>query len=281
MNRMAQHSHLALPVLLAIFSSALSAQPAAELPQFEVASVKPTDLSTGQIVIRFRVDPGGRLTITAWELIGFIEAAFGLDYDQISGSAGWPEQIRYDVQAVPPQDSGIKDFRTGRYRIADERLRQMLQALLMTRFHLQFHWETKMRDVYLLKLGDKPPAFHPASVDPSLPRPLEGSIWWDDFRQWKIRNATMADLAREASLPGAPVLDKTGLSGAFDYEQKETEKFKWSGPDLSQEERNSEFSSAHHSSFLILLQELHLKLEKSKAPIEIYLIDHVEKPTAN
>jgi len=77
------------------------------------------------------------------------------------------------------------------------------------------------------------------------------------------------------------VLDKTGLSGAFDYTQKETEKFRPSGPDLSQEERISEFSSAHQASLLNLLQERHLKLEKSKGPIEIFVIDHVENPTAN
>lgn len=287
---MVQNPQWALPVLVAMFASALCAQEsrggqvrdaAVKLPEFEVASVKPTDMR-GDILVYVRVYPGGRVEVSGCELSCLIRIAFGLSYQKITGGADWTDEIKYQVEAVPPKDSGIQDFRYGSFKIADARLRGMLQALLITRFQLKFHWETRTGEVYLLKLGSKPPAFHSTSVDASSPAALDGSIY-GSIRQWVLHGATMADVAQFASthILGVPVLDRTGLSGRFDYKQSPTEPYKPSRPDMSQAESYSEFSSAYHSSFMNFLQELHLRLERTKGPVETFVIDGAEKPSPN
>ena len=289
-------SQRALPVLLAILASTASAQesPTTEvkhaagwLPEFEVASVKPTDLS-GDIKVGTQVYPGGRIVISGCELTGLIRIAYQLSYQEISGEADWTDRVRYDVEAVPPEAmrAAIRDLRHGTFTIADEHLRQMLQALLRTRFQLQFHRETRTGKVYLLKQASKRPALHPTDVDLSSPRAPYGRIHFRQWRdcgsgrcpagEWALEAATMADVAGYASanaLGGTPVLDRTGLSGAFDYKQ--------SRADVDSADRDVDFASALASSFLNFLQELHLKLELAKGPVETFVIDRAEKPLPN
>ena len=74
------------------------------------------------------------------------------------------------------------------------------------------------------------------------------------------------------------MLDKTGLSGAFDYIQSASTVYVPAPIEMIRPERGSDDFA---SSFLNFILELHLKLEKSKGPIEIFVIDHVENPTAN
>lgn len=252
------------------------------LSQFEVASVKPTDVS-GDNLVDLRVYPGGRVMVRGCELLGLIKVAFGLSYQQVAGGPDWIRQIKYDVEALPPKDSGIKDWRYGAWKVADAQLRQMLQGLLISRFQLKFHRETSMGDVYLLKQSTKPPAFHPTSVESSSLRTRVGSVHWLGLRQWVLDAATMADVADYAAvvLGGVPVLDRTGLSGPFDYKQVPTEAYKPNRSDMSQAERENEFQSALSSSFLNFLQELHLTLERAKGPVERFVIDRAEKPLPN
>jgi uncharacterized protein (TIGR03435 family) len=271
--------HWALTFLLATFASALCGREsrtaqvgdaALRLPEFEVASVKPTDLSR-DILVATHVYPGGRVVISGCELIGLIEIAFQVLPWQISGAAVWAQEDKYEVEAVPPKamQASIEDLRVGHFEIADEHLREMLQSLLIHRFQLKFHWATKTGDVYLLKSNGKPPAFRPSRADPSSPR--YGSISWRGRRQWEIYAATMPQLAEylSAHVLGAPVLDRTGLIGRLDYKQTQ--------PGLDPADPGDDLSS----SFLRFIQELQLKLERTKGPVETFVIDRAAKPSAN
>jgi uncharacterized protein (TIGR03435 family) len=282
-NRIIQNSHWALPVLLATLASTLCGQEsrtapvsdaALGLPEFEVASVKPTDLS-GDIKVGVHVYPGGRVVISGCELMGLVEIAFQVPAWQISGAAVWTQEVKYDVEAVPPKamQASIKDLRFGVFEIADEHLRQMLQSLLIHRFQLEFHRATKTGDVYLLKRNGKPPAFHPTSADPSSPG--DGSIFWRGRRQWVIDAATMPQLAQylSAHVLGAPVLDRTELSGRFDYKQSQ--------PDVDPADRDGDFASVFTASCLRFIQELQLNLERTKGPVETFVIDRAAKPSPN
>jgi len=272
----------ALPVLIAILASTPRAQEsrtpqvrdaAVELPEFEVASVKPTDLSSGEIHVGVHVYPGGRVVIAGCDLKTLTRIAFQLSYQQISSGVDWTESIKYDVEAVPPKATraAITNLQYGVYRIGDEHLCQMLQALLIHRFQLEFHRATKTGDVYLLKQNGKPPAFHPAVADPSSPKAPGSRIIYRREGHWVIDAATMPQLAQylSESVLGAPVLDRTELSGRFDYTQRQ--------PALDPTDPNEDLSS----SFQRFLEELQLKLERAKGPVETFVIDRAAKPSPN
>src|SRR5882762_8699443 len=140
-------------------------KPAPELPQFEVASVKPADPNVPQMV-GVKVYPGGRVAISGLSLKTLTATAFRLSYWQISGGDAWTEKDNYNVEAKPGGNlrSSIKDLRHTLFGIEDEHLRQMLQALLIDRFQLKFHRETKTGDVYLLGRNGKTLGLHPTET---------------------------------------------------------------------------------------------------------------------
>src|SRR5262245_49708398 len=128
-----------------IFAAAMAAQPGAAQSEFEIASIKPIDPNAGIHMTGLQIFPGGRIVIPTTSLKGLIVTAFGLSYWQLSGGEPWMEKDLYDVEAKPPANlqPAITNLRHGLFDIDDERLRQMLQALLSDRFHLKFHRETK------------------------------------------------------------------------------------------------------------------------------------------
>ena len=105
-------------------------------------------------------------------------------------------------------------------------------------------------------------------ADPSADRSSFGGIGYVGGR-WSISATAMPQLARFASdhVLYAPVLDRTGLSGSFDYKQRQ----------LDLEPNYGDNSD----SFLRLIPELGLKLERSKGSVEIFVIDHAAKPSPN
>ena len=249
-------------------------KPALQLPEFEVASVKPVDPNVTH-EMGVRVYPGGRVVISAFPLKTLITTAFRLAYWQISGGDAWTEKDDYNLEARPAENSrsSIKDLRYTLFGIEDEHLCEMLQALLIDRFQLKFHRETKTGDVYLLERNGKTLALRPAEIpsaraDLSADRTSFGSIGYAGGR-WVISASAMPQLAKFASayILHAPVLDRTELSGSFDYKQRL--------PDL---EPNY---SDNSDSFLRLIPELGLRLARSKGPVEIFVIDHAAKPSPN
>src|SRR5450756_2144665 len=199
-------------------------EPAPELPEFEVASVKPVVPNVPHMV-GVRVYPGGRVVISTLSLKALIATAFRLPYWQISGGDAWTEKD--DVEAKPAERlrSSIKDLRYTVSGIEDEHLREMLQALLIDRFQLKFHRETKAGDVYMLERNGKTLGLHPtgtasAGANLSADSSPFGSIGFAGGR-WGIGNTAMPQLAKFAAdyVLHAPVLDRTELVGWFEYQQ--------------------------------------------------------------
>lgn len=185
----------------------------------------------------------------------------------ISGAA-WTEQIKYDIEALPPKEAAITNLQHGVFEIADERLRQMLQSLLIRRFQLQSHRATEMGNVYLLKRGSKQPAFH--LTDAAASSAGRVRILWSK-RQLALEAATMPQLAEFLSghVLGAPVLDRTGLSGRFDYAPENT------APDAPDPAVDLVPAA------LNFIEDIHLTLERTKGPVEVFVIDRAEKPSSN
>jgi uncharacterized protein (TIGR03435 family) len=174
-----------------------------------------------------RIYPGGRIIIRTFALKTLIHAAFDVPWARISGGDSWIEKDEYDLEAKPPADlkPPITDMRHSLFEIEDERLRAMLQALLVDRFQLKFHREVKTGKVYLLETSSKPIRLHPikaAAPDEAIPDAYRSfsSVGFAGGR-WVITDTSMAQFARLAgnAYLGAPVLDRTSLSGQFDYFQ--------------------------------------------------------------
>ena len=143
---------LLLAVGLIVAGAAANAQSApTKMPEFEVATIKPISQG-GMHMVSVKVSPGGRVVLQTQSLKSMICMAFDVSYWQVSG--GYTElDKKYDVQAKAPE-LGAADAYNERYTnfgMADERLRQMLQALLIERFQLKFHRETRTGDVYVLQ----------------------------------------------------------------------------------------------------------------------------------
>jgi uncharacterized protein (TIGR03435 family) len=245
---------------------------AAEQPRFEVASIK---LSVpgpdGRLHMGIEVYPGGRVEISAFRFKALVSTAFHLSGWQVSGGGAWVLKDYYTIEAKPSEEMqrSIKDLRHGLFDIEDERLREMLQALLIDRFKLKYHRETKTGDVYLLERNGKTLRLVPSEgkgPNPAIDMSATSSIGWAS--RWVIFNTSMPQLAKFAgdSYLHAAVLDRTGLSGQFDYREAVEHEEGARGDDVS---------------FLNMLSTVGLKLERSRGPVETLVIDNAEKPSPN
>jgi len=225
---------------------------------FEAASVKPTQGG------RARTIEPGRITYMNITLGEFITMAYGVKHYQISG----PEWIvtfgstdRYDVVAT-----------AGSPVSADE-VRRMLGPLLVERFHLAFHRETRELPVFALAVAKGGPKFKPGDGGAASIKPNgAGGYTYTNYAM-----ATLADSLSLMTAVGRPVLDRTGLAGVYSFDADLYRIPK----DLSP----ADFKKAMVDSdaiFSALPEELGLKLEPQKAPIEMLVIDHADKvPVAN
>lgn len=254
-------------VLVAAFGRAQ--QPVAMPLAFEVATVKPIDPNTREPSGMFTY-PGGRLTITRLTLKTVICEAYGVSDFQISGGPRWLEEDAYDIVGKPPASSDASKFSppTPKTPPTKEML-LMLQALLADRFQLKLHRETKDGPAYALMVAAKGPKLTPTK-NPDAFRYVGGGTTDDPQLPlfMSAENASMALLAlRLSDRFGRPVLDQTDLKGDFDF------KFKYEKDDLQ--------PGAPPSLVSAMQAQLGLRLVQTKAPVEILVIDHAEKPSLN
>ena len=264
-------------LLVAIFAATVFAQTTAGQLQFEVARIKPMDPNATVHRTGINIYPGGRLLIPGVTLRSLITTAFGVSYWQMSGAEPWIEKEQYDLEAIPPTDiqPAITNLRHGLFDIDDQRLREMLQALIVDRFHLTFHRETRTGKIYLLVKRGSTVAIHSTddgSVERRSPGDSNRSSIGFAGDKWNMFNTSMPQLAKWASdiIVHAPVLDRTELGGHFDYRQ--TTRLLDSEVD---------YGSNSEGPFFIFLQEMGLKLQEDKGPVEYFVIDHAEKATPN
>jgi len=230
----------------------------AQAPQssFEVASIKQ---HVGEVT--FSSDPmvrGGRVAATASTLMDMITNAYSLRYDQVSGGPGWATSDHYDIDAKPPGDAAPT---------ADQ-ARQMMQTLLAERFHLKVHRESREVPIYALVVAKNGPKLK-ASAPDAAPGGFVRAT--DKGQHMEATKGTMERLASQLShTAGRPVIDKTGLTGTYAYTL-----------DWFPSDRIPSPDSNLPSMFDALQDQLGLRLESTKGPQEILVIDRAEKPSEN
>jgi len=276
------------PVLFGLVNSpqirAQSPQPTAgRLPSFEVASIK---LSDSHSPLQGYHIVGDRFNATkpAEELI---EIAYGrngipLSSLQISGGPGWINSDSYDINAKVDDPFAEGEWKNLSFERQLEQVDLMLQSLLVSRFKLRIRHETKELPVWGLVLDKKGPKFpednsHLEDSGFRVYNPGGGEVGLSYTSSEISRFASFLSVQRE--LNPSMVVDKTGLHGHYSF------KIHWlSEPPLGlgRDAAGAAPSiSSGPSLFTALRDQLGLKLEPTKGPVEVIVIDHVERPSEN
>jgi uncharacterized protein (TIGR03435 family) len=236
--------------------------------EFEVASVKP-NLSVGQGVMGVEFLPGGRVSATRAPLALLIAAAYDVPVNDIDKGLTLLAAGRFDVEAR----AGAGALRPEASENARHRqLQVMLQSLLRERFKLAMHTETKDMPLYTLVIAKNGPRLKPSPPNRECPTVPCGSVGGGPASGLRGRDAELSALADTLSLfLDRPVRDRTGLHGRFDIDVPA-----WTSRDASSGRPAPDPSDP--SIFTVLEEQLGLKLEATRGPREIYVVDHVEVP---
>jgi uncharacterized protein (TIGR03435 family) len=235
-------------------------------PSFEVASIK-LHVATAQEQggrVGVWIGPGNRVSAYVSTLNGLAAYAYDVKAYRISGGPAWAATDRYDITAKTEGDGTP----------GEEIVRKMMQTLLADRFGLKFHREMKSLPMYALVAAKNGPKLRESSA--GVPSSME-------LRPGQLSATSMSMKSLVPLLSrfvDRPVLDQTGLTGNYDF------KLQWTldaglssgfGPGADA----SSSDSAGPSLFTAVQEQLGLKLESQKGPMEVLEIDHAEKPSEN
>ncbi|HEY1983966.1 MAG TPA: TIGR03435 family protein [Terracidiphilus sp.] len=251
------------------------------VPSYEVATIKPSTGNEGVVRMMFTADG---VSVSGAPLQMLLRDAFRTEDDRIVGAPGWVKSTRYDVQAkVSVEDAPkLKDLKI------DQR-RSMLVPLLVDRFNLKYHHETRELPSYSLviakgglKMKESAPPSAASKDGDRSPRSLmfngPGNLESTGTGTQFLAHA----LSREV---GRSIVDKTGLTGSYDYT------LHWrpdnapppmaGGPAGGPPHGDAGEDAGGPSLFTALQEQLGLKLEASKGMEDVIVIDHIDQPSAN
>ena len=232
---------------------------------FDVATVKPIDPDHPEAGRYYRMEGTDRFVAVNYTLKLLIAAAYDLNPRTISGGPGWVDSAKYDIVARTP----------GQVQPARPEQMAMLRALLADRFGLQFHREAKVFSIYELQVTKGGPKLKASTAAPdALPQVI--STVYPDRVKLPARNVTMADFVAmmQRALLDRPVVDKTGLSGRYDFD------LTWA-PDETQfggEAPKVADDAPSPPLFTALPQQLGLRLEATRGPVNALVIDGAKQP---
>jgi len=248
-----------------------------------------------------RMAPGGRFVAQNVTVKFLLEEAYGVKDSQLSGTPGWLDSEHYDIEAKA-EDAAVERERTLAPEQRHEQVMLMLQSMLADRFKLALHHETKALPVYALVVAKSGAKLHEtpaAPADSAPPEPLgkpgsgpapRGSIMMKGRGNLEVNGIALSLFADALSRQlGLLVVDQTGLKGEYDFTLKWTpddgqgQMFRGAGdPGTGQPAASAPTSDSSGPSIFTALQEqLGLKLESQKAPVDTLVIDHVERPSEN
>jgi len=287
-------------VLALVFTAALQAQltvpdKGETVLTFEVATVRPSSKDIGRSFHSSIWWNNSSYRTENLTLRSLIRSAFNADSaPQLTGGPDALLDARWDINAKISDD----DYARLQELSRDERMRMlhlMVQALLADRFGLKVHIETRELPVFDLVVDKGGPKLQPASPPPAVPsnpstdppaassaspaKPHEGSST-NISRDHATMNATSqpiatlaAMLGRQSELDGRIAIDKTGLTGKYDWT------LDWHPLNMNAAETDADPTGP--SLFSALKSQLGLRLESSKGPVQIVVIDAVSTPTPN
>ena len=223
------------------------------------------------------MQPGGRYTATNVTLRALVRSAYGVQHDaQLVGGPSWIDTDRFDIVAKAEGSPSTDVFR--------DQARLMLRTLLADRFKLVLHRETRELRIYALVVargdGKLGPQLRPSTVAECSARTLPNTPANNDAsaaipcgsgfartRHLAARAVVFSVLSTNISnVADRPVADRTGLTGAFDWE------LQWSAEPTPKPEAPDALTL-----FTALQEQLGLRLESARGPVEVFVIDSVER----
>jgi uncharacterized protein (TIGR03435 family) len=258
----------------------LLAQAPQPRPAFEVASIK-RNLS-GSTNSSTRGQPGGRITITNRSLRNIVQEINRLQGYQIDGGPDWIDKDRWDIVAKGEGDPSF------------ERMAEMMKTLLADRFKLRTHRETREMPIYALVLarpdGQLGPQMKASTFDcaalvaatraqggPPPPPPGSGPRCGTNMNYGRMRTSatSLADIVRNLSIvTGRGVVDRTGLKGIFDLDLTFRPEVVDGPPGATPPAAADDAPSL----FTAVQEQLGLKLEPQRGPVEVLVIDSADRP---
>ncbi len=237
-------------------------------PAFEVATIRPSDPAHPEQIITLR---GAEVITTNVTVHALINLAYWLHPKQLTGGPAWTESDKFDM-AGKPDAPGQPNV---------DQMKVMIQKLLADRFQLKFHFEKRDLPVYAITIAKTGAKLVKSQDDPN------GIPGWGFGRtpsgtRITFRNAPLSQVtAVLQNSMDKPVVDQSGLSGRYDFTVTFT-------PDPAQAALiggppppAADNPDAAPDLFTAFQQQLGLKLESTKAPVDVMVIDKVEKPSEN
>lgn len=187
--------------------------------------------------------------------------AYGIHPKQLVDAPAWFASDRYDIEGVIDTEG----------QPSLKQMQHIVQRLLADRFELKFHQETREQSVYAITLAKGGPKLTKSKGDPNALGDESDQSHGAQITQ-TITNLSMPEFALLIQFfTDRPVVDQTGLTGKWDF------KWTWTMDDS----RPSPDADAPPGMFTAIEEQLGLKLDAKRAPADMYVIDHVERPSAN
>jgi uncharacterized protein (TIGR03435 family) len=271
----------AIPMPTGAFSLPPSSDPIAYTPTltFDVASIReiqPAGDSPSWAIGLISPLHSCQFRAKAHAVTVLMQLAYGFAPFEISGGPDWVNTSLYNVDAKCDHsvDDQFARFTDDQAKLEKE---HMLQALLTDRFHLKAHWESKRANVYALELanpksGSKLQPAKVETVDPSIPNATPPETRGPDIQSrmdphghvMTVRYLTTKGIAGLlGSMLQGTVEDKTGLPGRYDFTLQYT------------------YPESYPTLTTAIQEQLGLKLERTLGSVDIFVIDHIERPSEN
>ena len=236
-------------------------------PSFEVATIKPSKPDEQGKAFLVRGNRFQTINTTLGEMMSF---AYGVHSKQVINAPAWAATDKFDIDAKPDGEGAP----------SDKQWKSMLRKLLVERYMLTFHRDKKELSVYVLSVAKTGPKLSKSDGDPNG---LPGLFFRGGLGDLHVTNANMADFSSlmQESVLDRPVLDQTGLAGRFDFTLKWTpddSQFAGMGAKIPPP---TDSANAPPNLYTAIQEQIGLKLDATKAPAEVLVIDHVEKPSEN
>jgi uncharacterized protein (TIGR03435 family) len=286
---------LIVPVLLgAVNASQLRAQAPDRHLTFEAASVKKADAADYR-GMRLEFLPGGRLAIKSMPLLLIVATAYNVPFQspRLTGGPDWEKALReaYDIEATAPKGTipaGISS------KERNERMRLMLQSLLDERFKMRVRREPKEQPAYVITVAKGGPKLQPSKLQesdcvetPGGPMSPSGchSLGGGIGRGLHGDAVTIADVALYVqNWSDKPVVDNTGLTGLYNIQTEGWQPMRPRMPNPDGSAPNggdAGINDPDRQTLFDVFRQLGLKMDSQRAVVDMFYVEHVERPIPN